>query len=52
MLSFPDLKQIFEIEIDALDYGMGVIPTQHGHLVAYHCETLSNVICKHPTYEK
>ena len=50
--SLPDLQQPFEIEIDALDYVVGVVLTQHGHLMVYHSETLSNVVRKYPTYDK
>ena len=52
MLSLPDLQQPFEIEIDASNYVVEVVLTQHGHPVAYHSETLSYVFCKYPTYEK
>jgi hypothetical protein len=31
---------------------MGIVLTQHGHPMAYHSETLSDTICKYPTYEK
>jgi hypothetical protein len=40
VLSLPDLQQPFEIEIDALDYVVGTVLTQHGHPVAYNSETL------------
>jgi len=30
-LSFPDLQQPFEIEIDAYDYDVGIVLTQDGH---------------------
>jgi hypothetical protein len=52
VLSFPDLQKPFDIETDASKYAMGAILTQHGHLVAYHSETLSDVVCKYPTYDK
>jgi hypothetical protein len=52
VLSLPDLQQLFDIEIDALDYVVGAVFTQHGHLVAYHSETLSDVVRKYPTYDK
>jgi hypothetical protein len=52
VLSLPDWQHPFEIEIDASDYVVGVVLTQHDHLVAYHSETLSDVVCKYPTYEK
>jgi hypothetical protein len=52
VLSFPDLQQPFDIEIDASDYVVGAIPTQHKHPVAYHSETPSNTVRKYPTYDK
>ena len=52
MLTLPDLQQPFEIDTDASDYSIGVVLTQHRHLVAYHSETLSNIVWKYPTYEK
>jgi hypothetical protein len=50
--SLPDLQHPFEIETYASDYVVGAILTQHGHLVAYHSETLLDTIRKYPTYEK
>jgi hypothetical protein len=52
VLSLPDLQRPFDIERDASDYDVGVVLTQHGHLVAYHSETLSYVVRKYPTYDK
>ena len=52
VLTLPDLQQPFEIEIDAFDYAIGEVLTQHGHPVAYHSETLFNTVRKYPTYEK
>ena len=52
MLTFPDLQQPFEVEIDAFDYAIGVVLTQHGHPVAYHSETLLDIVRKYPTYDK
>jgi hypothetical protein len=52
LLSLPDLQHPFEIEIDALDYAVGTILAQHGHPVAYHSDTLSDVVHKYPTYDK
>jgi hypothetical protein len=42
ILSLPNLQQPFEIETDASNYFLGNILTQHGHLVEYHSETLSD----------
>jgi hypothetical protein len=52
VLSLPDLQQPFEIETDDSDYVVGVVLTQHGHPVAYHSETLLDVVHKYTTYEK
>jgi hypothetical protein len=50
--SLPNLQQPFEIETDASDYVVGTVLTQHRHPMAYHSETLSDVMCKYPTYDK
>jgi hypothetical protein len=52
VLSLPNLQQSFEIETDASDYIVGAVLTQHGHLVAYHSETLSDTVQKYPTNDK
>jgi hypothetical protein len=52
ILSLPDLQQPFEIETDASDYVVGIVLTQHDHPMAYHSETLSDVVHKYPTYDK
>jgi hypothetical protein len=52
IVSLPDLQHLFEIETDALDYVVGVVLTAYDHPVAYHSETLSDIVCKYPTYEK
>jgi len=52
VLALPDLQQPFEVEIDASDYAIGAVLTQHGHPVAYHSETLSDTVRKYPTYDK
>jgi hypothetical protein len=51
MLTLPDLQHPFEIETNASNYVVGVVLTQHDHPVAYHSETLSDVIRKYPTYD-
>jgi hypothetical protein len=48
VLSFLDLQQPFEIETDAYEYVVGAILTQHSHLVAYHSETLLDVVRNTP----
>jgi hypothetical protein len=52
VLSLPDLQQPFEIETDASDYVVGIILSQHDHSVAYHSETLSDIVRKYPNYDK
>jgi hypothetical protein len=52
MLSLPHLQQPFEIKIDASDYVVGIVITQHGHFMVCHSETLSDVVCKYTNYEK
>jgi hypothetical protein len=52
VLSLPDLQHPFEIETDDSNYVVGVILTQHDHPVAYHSETLSDIVPKYPTYDK
>jgi hypothetical protein len=52
VLILIDLQQPFEIEMDASYYVIGVVLTQHGNSVAYHNETLSDVVHKYPTYDK
>jgi hypothetical protein len=52
VLSLPDLQQPFKIETDASDYVVGIVLTQHGHMVAYHSETLFDVVHKYSTYDK
>jgi hypothetical protein len=44
VLSLPNLQQPFDNDINASDYDVGVVLTQHGHPVAYHSETLPDVI--------
>jgi hypothetical protein len=52
VLSLPDLHHPFEIKTDASDYVVGIVLTQHGHPVAYHSETLLDIVRKFPTYDK
>jgi hypothetical protein len=52
VLSLLNLQQPFEIETDASDYDVDAVLTQHGHLVAYHSETLFDTFQKYPTYDK
>jgi hypothetical protein len=52
VLSLPNLQQPFTIETDASDHVVGAVLTQHNHPVAYHSETLSDIVQKYPTYDK
>ena len=52
VLTLPDLQQLFEIETNASDYVVGVVLTQHGHPMAYHSETLPDVVQNYPTYDR
>jgi hypothetical protein len=52
VLSLLDLQQPSEIEKNASDYVLGIVLTQHDHSMAFHSETLSNVVRKYPTYDK
>jgi hypothetical protein len=52
VLSFSNLQHPFDIKIDSSNYVVGVVLTQHGHPVAYHSETLSDVLHNYPTYYK
>ena len=52
MLTLLDLQQPSEVKTDASHYVIRAVFTQHGHLVAYHSEKLSNTVKKYPTYDK
>jgi hypothetical protein len=51
-LTLLDLQQPFKIEIHSFYYAIGAVLTQHGHLVVYHSETISDIVRRYPTYEK
>jgi hypothetical protein len=44
--SLLNLQHPFEIKTYASEYAVGIVLTQHGHPVAYHNETLSDVVRK------
>lgn len=44
VLTLLDLQKPFEIEIDASNYDIGVVITHNWHPVAYHSETLSDIV--------
>jgi hypothetical protein len=46
VISLLDLQQPFEIETYDSDYVVGDVVIHHNHPVAYHSETLSDVVCK------
>jgi hypothetical protein len=46
------MQEPYDIETDAFDYAVGAFLTQHGHSVAYHSETLPDIVRKYPTYDK
>jgi hypothetical protein len=52
IVSLPYLQHLFEIDTDALDYVVGIVLTAYDHPVAYHSETLSDIVCKYPNYDK
>ena len=52
VLLLPDLRQPFEIQIDASDYAMGAVLLQHGKPIAFHFETFNGVVVNYPTYDK
>jgi hypothetical protein len=52
VLSLSNLQHPFEIETDASKYVFGVILTLQGHPLEYHSDTLSDVVCKYPNYDK
>lgn len=52
VLSLLNVQQPFEIEIDASNYVVGEVLTQHGHPMAYHSEILSYVVCIYPINDK
>ena len=52
VLALPDLQQPFEVKTNAFEYAIRAVLTQYGHPVAYHSETLSNIVQKYPNYDK
>jgi len=52
VLTFPNLQQPFEIEIDASDYDIDAVPTQYEHPMPYNSEIHYDKIQKYPTYDK
>jgi hypothetical protein len=52
ILILTGLQQSFDIEIYASYYAITTVLTQHGNPMAYHSETLSDDVCRYPTYDK
>ena len=52
VLSLPDLRQSFEIHMDAIDYAMDVVLMQHGKPICFHSETFNGALINYPTYDK
>jgi hypothetical protein len=46
------MKHPFDIKTDASHYVVGIVLTQHDHAMAYHSETLLDVVCKYSNYDK
>ena len=51
-MALPDLRQPFEIQIDASDYAMGEILMQHGKPILFHFEIFNGVVTNYTTYDK
>jgi hypothetical protein len=52
VFTLSTLQQPFEIETYAYNYPISTILTHRRHLVAYHRETLFDIVCRYPTYDK
>jgi hypothetical protein len=52
VLSLPNLRQPFEIQIDASNSAMGVVFLQHGKPICFHSETFDGAVINYPTYDK
>eukprot|EP00253_Pinus_taeda_P021300 PITA_21300 len=52
VLALLDLRQPFEIQIDASDYAMGAILMQHKKPISFHSKFFNGVVTKNPTYDK
>ena len=51
ILMLPDFSIIFELHIDPLKVGIGVILSQQGRLVAYFSEKLFGTQSRYNTYD-
>ena len=52
VLSLPNLRQPFEIQIDASNYAMGAGLLQHGKPICFHSKTFNGAVINYPTYDK
>ena len=51
-LALLDIKQPFEIQIDASDYVMGAYFMQHGKTICYHSEAYITAVINYTNYDK
>ncbi|GJW46035.1 reverse transcriptase domain-containing protein [Tanacetum coccineum] len=51
ILALPDFSQPFELHCDALKTGIGAVPSQSGHPVAYFSAKLSSAKLRFTTYD-
>ena len=52
VLALLDLRQPFEIQIDASEYAMGAVLMQHGKPISFHSKIFNGALTNYPTYEK
>jgi hypothetical protein len=51
VLALPNLRQPFEIQIDASNYAMGAVLLQYGKPICFHSETFNGAVINYPTYD-
>jgi hypothetical protein len=52
VLALPNLRQPFEIQIDARNYATGAVLLQHGKPICFHSETFNGYVINYPNYDK